>query len=56
LRRIVMITGDNVFTACHVSKLVGIATKDVAILSSCEGRLMWLTMDDEPICALQAKR
>jgi magnesium-transporting ATPase (P-type) len=50
-----MITGDNVFTACHVSKLVGIATTDVAILSSNEGKLVWMTMDDEPICSLQAK-
>ncbi|ORX44343.1 hypothetical protein BCR36DRAFT_373362 [Piromyces finnis] len=52
--RVVMITGDNALTACHVAKQVEIVKRPVLILDKHDNKLQWqnidesLTIDMEP--------
>jgi cation-transporting ATPase 13A1 len=44
--RVIMITGDNPLTACHVAKEVGIVSKQALILDLTEdGHLVWQDLD-----------
>ncbi|KAK9718854.1 putative cation-transporting ATPase 1 [Basidiobolus ranarum] len=54
--RVVMITGDNPLTACHVASELDIVEKDVLILDSPEsGILKWHSIDDQVEIMLDAE-
>ncbi|ORY07354.1 hypothetical protein K493DRAFT_310267 [Basidiobolus meristosporus CBS 931.73] len=54
--RVVMITGDNPLTACHVASELEIVEKDVLVLDSPEaGVLKWHSIDDEVTIALDTE-
>lgn len=44
--RVVMITGDNALTACHVAKQVEIVKRPVLILDKFDGKLQWKNIDE----------
>lgn len=44
--RVVMITGDNALTACHVAKQVEIVKRPVLILDKFDGKLQWQNIDE----------
>lgn len=55
--KVVMITGDNPLTACHVAKELRFTRKTVLILSKCEGEncWKWLSINGEMHLAIDAK-
>jgi len=47
--RVIMITGDNALTACHVAKQVEIVKRPVLILDRFDGKLQWQNIDESLI-------
>lgn len=54
--RIIMITGDNALTACHVAKELNIVKKNPLILDSHENELKWKSVDESIVINYEDSR